>query len=221
MKHKLQGYLPILLMLLCAAGFGGLLLGGVIDLDTVPQLVSDRPGMAVLLILALYGVKGLSGVVIYNALVVVVSLIFPLPAALAVNALGTALCLSVSYWMGRGTRTDKLESLLDRHPKLRRYFGATQRYGFVFCFAVHMLGLNMEVLGVLFGMLRVGFGTYLLSSWLAIMPGMVCFCILGNQLDLRSPVFWLVLAIDLLLILGAFWYTRHKLVREEDQSQPS
>lgn len=38
MKKTLRDYLPILMMLLCAAGFGALLLTGVIDLNTVPQL---------------------------------------------------------------------------------------------------------------------------------------------------------------------------------------
>lgn len=75
MKKTLRDYLPILMMLLCAAGFGALLLTGVIDLNTVPQLVEHRPVLAVLVILALFIAKGFSGVVVYNALVVVVSLI--------------------------------------------------------------------------------------------------------------------------------------------------
>ena len=53
MKKTLRDYLPILMMLLCAAGFGALLLTGVIDLNTVPQLVEHRPVLAVLVILAL------------------------------------------------------------------------------------------------------------------------------------------------------------------------
>ena len=186
MKKTLRDYLPILLMLLCTAGFGILLLTGVLDLNTIPQLVDHRPGLAV-------------------------AVIFPLPAALAINAVGTALCLSISYWIGRSTRTESLEGLLNKHPKLRKYFAATQEYGFVSCFAIHMLGLNMEVLGVLFGMMRLNYWSYLASSWLAIMPGMVCFCILGNNLDFRNPVFWALLIADGLLILGALWYTRHKL----------
>ena len=50
MKKTLRDYLPILMMLLCAAGFGALLLTGVIDLNTVPQLVEHRPVLAVLVI---------------------------------------------------------------------------------------------------------------------------------------------------------------------------
>ena len=218
MKKTLRDYLPILLMLLCAAGFGILLLTGVLDLNTIPQLVDHRPGLAVAVILALFAVKGISGVVVYNALVVVVSLIFPLPAALAINAVGTALCLSISYWIGRSTRTESLEGLLNKHPKLRKYFAATQEYGFVSCFAIHMLGLNMELLGVLFGMMRLNFWTYLSASWLSIAPGMVCLCILGNNLDFKSPVFWAMLALNLVLLLGSLWYTRHKLVQSSSRT---
>ena len=124
------------------------LLGGI---PVAESVVVSWIVMAVLVILALFIAKGFSGVVVYNALVVVVSLILPLPAALAISGVGTALCLSISYWMGRSTRTDSLEGLLSRHPKLNKYFTATQQYGFVFCFTIHMLGPNMELLGVLFG----------------------------------------------------------------------
>lgn len=189
MKKTLRDYLPILMMLLCAAGFGALLLTGVIDLNTVPQLVEHRPVLAVLVILALFIAKGFSGV-----------------------------GLSISYWMGRSTRTDSLEGLLSRHPKLNKYFTATQQYGFVFCFTIHMLGLNMELLGVLFGMMRLNFWTYLSASWLSIAPGMVCLCILGNNLDFKSPVFWAMLALNLVLLLGSLWYTRHKLVQSSSRT---
>ena len=188
-KFRLRDYLPVLIMVLCAVIFGVLLATGVMDLDTVPQLVADRPVLAVLVVLGLYVLKGFSGVVVYNALVVVVSMVLPLPAALAVNGVGTAVCLSISYAMGRFTKTESLESVLDRHPKIKRYFSATQEYGFAMCFAIHMLGLNMEVLGLLLGMLRVDYLTYLAGSWLAIAQGMVCLVIAGNSLDLSSPVF--------------------------------
>ena len=208
---KLRDFAPILIVICCAAVFGTLLMTGVIDLNSIPTLVEHRPVLAVCVVLLFFIIKGLSGVVVYNALVIVVSLIFPLPTALAINGVGTAICLSVSYWIGRRTKTESLESVLDRHPKIKRYFSATQEYGFAMCFAIHMLGLNMEVLGVLFGMMRLNYWSYLASSWLAIMPGMVCFCILGNNLDFRNPVFWALLIADGLLILGALWYTRHKL----------
>ena len=213
-----KNYLPILFVLLCAAVVGALLLGGVIDLDTVPDLAADRPAMALLVIFALFVVKGFSGVVLYNPLVIAVSLIYDLPVALLINGVGTAVCLSISYAIGYRTKTDSLEERLEKYPKFKQYFSATRKYGFVSCFAIHLLGLSMEVLGILFGIMRIGFWRYLISSWLAIIPGMVCFTIAGAQLSLRSPAFWIVLGIDALMILFGILYTR-KHFSQEKQSE--
>ena len=49
-KFRLRDYLPVLIMVLCAVIFGVLLATGVMDLDTVPQLVADRPVLAVLVV---------------------------------------------------------------------------------------------------------------------------------------------------------------------------
>ena len=176
-KFRLRDYLPVLIMVLCAAIFGVLLATGVMDLDTVPQLVADRPVLAVLVVLGLYVLKGFSGVVVYNALVVMVSMVLPLPVALAVNGVGTAVCLSISYAMGRFTKTESLESVLD----------------------------------LLLGMLRVDYLTYLAGSWLAIAPGMVCLVIAGNSLDFSSPVFWIFLGINTVLVVCSVVYTLRKL----------
>lgn len=213
---KLRDFAPILIVICCAAVFGTLLMTGVIDLNSIPTLLEHRPVLAVCVVLLFFIIKGLSGVVVYNALVIVVSLIFPLPTALAINGVGTAICLSVSYWIGRRTKTESLEQKLAEHPKLQKYFSATREYGFVSCFAIHLIGLSMEVLGILFGMLRIDFWTYLASSWLAIIPGMVCFTIAGAELNLRSPLFWLVLAIDGVLILFGILYTKKKILKRQE-----
>ena len=214
MHKRLKDCAPIIVMLMCAAVFGTLLLTGTIDLDTIPQLVDHRPVMAAAVILALYAAKGCSGVILYNALVIVVSLIFPIWQALIVNGIGTAVALSISYLIGSHTKTRHIDDLLTKHPKMQKYFRVTRKYGFVSCFAIHMIGLSMEVLGVLFGMLHIGFWRYLVSSWLAIIPGMVCFTIAGNNLSVRSPVFWIVLVIDLALIAFGIIYTKKQAENE-------
>ena len=210
-KTFLKDYLPLLVVLVCAAVVGALLLTGTLDLDEIPALVQDNHALALAVVLALFVAKGFSGVILYNAIVIAVSLVFPLWEALLINGVGTAVALAISYCIGRRTNAEKLEALLNKNEKIKRLFQATQDYGFVFCFAVHLLGLSMEVLGILFGMLRVGFWTYLTSSWLAIIPGMICFAVMGSTFDLGNPVFWIVLAIDLALIAFGVFYTRRQL----------
>lgn len=209
--RKLKGYAPVLVMAILAVVLGVLILCGVLDLNRLMTLVADKPALAVLMALALFALKGVSVVIIYNVLVVAVSLVFPLPEALIVNAVGLAVSLSVSYAIGRKTDPADLNAMLDRHPRIKRFFTAFQELGFASCFAIHMLGLSMEILGVLFGMTRTNFWTYLISSWLAIYPGTVCFTILGNRLDFRSPVFWVFLVINVVLIAYALVYCHKKL----------
>ncbi len=218
-KKKLRDLAPILLALTCAAVFGGLMLAGVIDLKTIPQLVADQPVLAVLVVAGFYVAKGFSGVVVYNVLVVVVSMIFDLPTALIINSLGTAVTLSISYFLGRCTRTESLEELLDKHPKMKRYFTSSPKYGFVFCFAMHLLGLNMELLGLLFGLLRTRYLTYLAASCLAIAPGMVCLTIAGAELNFRSPLFWVMLAINTVMVIFGVSYTARKIKKEKQSAQ--
>lgn len=218
-KHnKLKGYAPVLLMAVLAVVLGILLLFGVLDLNQLLALVSHDPVLAVLVALALFVLKGVSVVIIYNILVVAVSLVFPLPAALAVNAVGLAVSLSVSYYVGRRTDPSDLNAMLERHPKIKRFFTASQELGFASCFAIHMLGISMEILGVLFGMMRTNFWTYLISSWLAIYPGTICFTILGNRLDFRSPVFWVFLVINVVLIAYALFYCHKRLAAPAEPS---
>ena len=145
-------------------------------------------------------------------------MVFPLPEALIVNGVGLAVSLSVSYFVGRRTDPADLNAMLDRHPRIKRFFTASQELGFASCFAIHMLGLSMEILGVLFGMTRTNYGTYLVSSWLAIYPGTVCFTILGNRLDFRSPVFWVFLVINVALIAYALFYCHKKLAAPAEPS---
>ena len=209
--RKLKGYAPVLLMAVLAVVLGVLILCGVLDLNRLMTLVADKPALAVLVALALFALKGVSVVIIYNVLVVAVSLVFPLPEALIVNGVGLAVSLSVSYFVGRRTDPADLNAMLDRHPRIKRFFTASQELGFASCFAIHMLGLSMEILGVLFGMTRTNYGTYLVSSWLAIYPKTVCFTILGNQMNLHSPVFWVLMVLHVGMMAYALVYCRRRI----------
>ena len=142
-KSKWKGYAPVLGMASLAVVLGVLTLCGVIDLGTLPQLVADKPALAVLVALGLYALKGISVAVVYHVLVVSVALVFPLPAALVINAVGLVISLTASYLVGRHTDPSDLNGLLDRHPRIKRFFDPSQEMGFASCFFIHSLGLSM------------------------------------------------------------------------------
>ena len=177
-KARLKDFAPLLLMLVCAACVGALIFTGVLDIKKVPEFVSDNMLLATIISLALFVLKGFSGVILYNPLVIMVSLIFGLKRALIINSIGTLLTFSVSYLIGSRTETSSIHKKLEKHGGMMKYVDAAKQYGFVFSFAIHMAGLSYEALGLFFGMLRIGFFRYLISSFLAAAPGMICFTVI-------------------------------------------
>ena len=205
---------PILLMLLCAVVMGILFLTGKLTMDDLLSLAQGRSRLITVLILwALYALKGLTAVILFDALVLAAAALFPLSDAIFINCVGLALCLSVSYAVGRFSKNRSAEHWLQKYPKLQRYFRNATEVGFLFCFFLHTLNLSLEAQGVLLGLLRVPFWKYLSGSFLAVVPGMLCFTIFGNAWNLQNPAFWYILALNVCMIAGGVVYAKKRILR--------
>lgn len=157
-----------------------------------------------LLLMGLYVLKACCGIIPYSGLNLATAMSFPLWQAILINLLGTALCFSVSYLFGRMTKTDRLEAKLAEHPKLARYMEGAKEDEWALCFALHIAGLSSEVIGILFGIMRMPYSIYLISSVLGVFPGMVCVSISGGTKDVTSLKFWIFYSINLLTALFGF-----------------
>ena len=211
MLKKLRLYLPIIIMAIIAAVVGILLLNGTLQVDRIIASVNDNKPLAAAVILALFVFKGLSGLP-YAAILVGCSLIFDLPLALAINTVGTLICISVSYLVGRFSKGLSFDGMMEKYPKFRRYFNNATNYSFTFCFAVHTLHLSMEVQGVLFGLLRTGYLPYIAGSMLALLPSMVWFTVIGDKFDFTNPLFWVFAGIDLLTVVIGLAYAKKNII---------
>ena len=211
MLKKLKLYLPIIIMAIVAAVVGVLLLNGTLRVDQIITAVDDNKPLAAAVILALFTFKGLSGLP-YAAILIGCSLIFDLPMALAINAAGTLICISVSYLVGRFSKGLTFDGMMEKYPKFRRYFNNASNYSFTFCFAAHTLHLSMEVQGVLFGLLRTGYLPYIAGSMLALLPSMVWFTVIGDKLDLTNPLFWVFVGVDLLTVVIGLVYAKKNII---------
>ena len=211
MLKKLRLYLPIIIMAIIAAVVGILLLNGTLQVDRIIAAVNDNKPLAAAVILALFAFKGLSGLP-YAAILIGCSLIFDLPMALAINTVGTLICISVSYLVGRFSKGLSFDGMMEKYPKFRRYFNNATNYSFTFCFAVHTLHLSMEVQGVLFGLLRTGYLPYIAGSMLALLPSMVWFTVIGDKFDFTNPLFWVFAGIDLLTVVIGLAYAKKNII---------
>ena len=211
MLKKLRLYLPIIIMVIVAAAVGVLLLNGTLQVDQIIAAVDDNKPLAAAVILALFVFKGFSCLP-YAAILVGCSLIFDLPLALVINSVGTLLCISVSYLVVRFSKGLTFDGMMEKYPKFRRYFNNASNYSFTFCFAAHTLHLSMEVQGVLFGLLRTGYSSYIAGSMLALLPSMVWFTVIGEKFDFTDPLFWVFLGVDLLTVVIGLFYTKRYII---------
>ena len=211
MKDKIRMYLPVLLMLVVAATAGVLIATGVLQVDKIIAAVNNNKPLAALVIMALFAFKGFSCIP-YAVILLGCSLIFDLPVAILINTAGTALCISVSYLVGRFSKELTFDGMLEKYPKFKRYFGNAQKSSFTFVFALHSLHLSMEVQGVLFGLLRTPYLPYVGGSMLALLPSMLWYTVLGENFDLRDIRFWIFVAIDLMTVVLGLIYAKKNII---------
>lgn len=218
MKNKLVKYLPIIVMLIIAATAGILISCGALQVDRVIAAVDDNKPIAALVILALFAFKGCSCIP-YAVIAIGCSLIFELPLAIAINTVGTVLCISVSYLIGRFSKELTLEGTLEKYPKFRKYFNNATNCSFTFCFSVHTLHISTEVQGVLFGLLRTPYPAYAAGSLLALLPSMLWYTVIGDSLDFADPLLWLFLGLDIATVIIGLIYAKKNIIDGNNEKE--
>ena len=198
-------------MLVIALTAGILIRLDILKVDQIIAAVNDNRLIAALVILALFAFKGCSCIP-YAVILIGCALIFELPLAILINTVGTVLCISVSYLIGRFSKGLTFEGIMEKHPKFRRYFSNAENYSFTFVFFTHTLHLSTEVQGVLFGLLRTPYWAYVSGSMVALIPSMLIYTVIGDEFDFTNPLFWAFVALDALTVLIGLVYAKKNLI---------
>ena len=212
MLKKIKNYIPIIIMMLIAIVVGVLFLTDTLDFKSTVAAVSENKPLALTVIIALFLLKGCALIVPFAAVLICSALVFDIQTAVIVNTVGTAICISLSYFIGRFSKELTFEKVINKYPKFKKYFENASDYSFTFCFSVHSFHLPMEVQGVLFGLLRTPYLTYLASSMLALLPSMMYMTIFGDNFDLSNKYFWIFVAVDLLVIAVGVIYSKRNII---------
>lgn len=214
---KLRQYLPLIIMLVIAAVVAALVFTGTVTVDELVAAADDNRALTVAVLAAIYIVKGLSLCIPLAPVAIAASQVFDPFPAIVINTCGTALCISISYCVGRFSKKMTLDSAYERFPKLAGYFRNAHENGFAFCFAVHSLHLSMEAQGVMFGLIRTKYADYLFSSMLALLPSMAWYTVLGERWDLADPRFWIFIGLDVIVILAGLCCFKAKIFKKDDK----
>ncbi len=214
---KIRKLLPLLVMLLIAGGAVAFILTrGSIGVQELLAWSPENKWLAALAALAAYALKSQTVVVPYALIATAVGLIFDLPAALAVNTLGSVVCISLPYLTGRGSDGVLVDALLARQPRMRAFYEANRRHLFLVSLVLRVANLSNDILGLVFGSLKMKYWEYLLSSLVGILPAMVLYTVLGNDLDPFSAPVLICFGVDVASIAAAFLLLRARGGKKAD-----
>lgn len=184
-----------------------------------------HPALAAALLLALFAVKSLS-VFLYSGFLFAASgILFPLPAAIAVNLAGAAVMVSLPYWLGKSLGTQAVQYILRRWPRAAMLHALHKDSNFFFVLIVRLLGiLPADVVSAYMGAVGVRYREYLPACLLGFLPTCVLFPIMGMSIsDVRSPQFLAAAGIGLAATLAsctAFYFYRKQHLQKEHGLAP-
>lgn len=184
-------------------------------LEGILSYTPRQPLLAALVLWGLFAVKSLS-IFLYSGLLYAVSgILFPLPVAIAVNIAGTAVMVSIPYWLGKKLGRQAVQYILHRWPKSAMLHDLRGGSDFFFVLIVRLLGiLSADVVSAYMGAVNVKYKAYLPACLLGFLPTCILFPIMGMSVsDIRSPQFLTAASIELaamLLSCIAFHFYRKK-----------
>lgn len=183
------------------------------------ELLHYRPESnlaAVAAMLGLFVFKSVDFLLNSGVLYAVSAILFPLPAALALNLVGAAIISAVPYFIGRSLGAPLLSLIRRRYPKLYSLERIKTRGVLFFALLLRCVGTPVCIVGVYFGADNSDFRQYMAGSVLGLMPMMIPYTLLGDSAaDYHSPVFIAAVAVRVLVLaLSALLY-RHMLKKEK------
>ena len=189
---------------------------GWLSMDELLHYKPESNLTAVLVMLGLFVLKSVDFLINSGVLYALSAVLFPLPAALALNLVGAAIISAVPYFVGRSLGAPLLALIRRRYPKLRRLEAVQTKGTFFFALLLRCVGVPVCIVGVYFGADNSDFKQYMAGSVLGLMPMMIPYTLLGDgAANFHSPVFIAAVVMRVLvLVLSALLY-RHMLKREK------
>lgn len=161
-----------------------------ITADMILNYTPSNLLLAMIVVLLLFALKTLSVVFFSGILYTASVLIFDMPLALLVNAMGAMVMISEGYFMGKTFGSDLVGTVAEKYPKIKPILHLEDRRPFLFAFLLRMMKLiNFDVGSMYMGASGAKFPPYALASFLTVIPDLVLYAVLGKGIsDLNSTI---------------------------------
>lgn len=180
-----------------------------LTVESIVSFVPPNPVMAAAVMLVLFCVKGVSIFIYCGLLYAVSGVLFPFPAAVLVNLLGSALMVSLPFLIGRKAGNGTLERLIERTPKLKMLKEIPNQNEVLVTFFTRIVGiLPSDPVSMYFGASGMRYIPFLIGSLAGLLPMVVSFTVMGMSVqDVASPAFIISACVELgFILLSAVLY---------------
>ena len=186
-----------------------------ITADLIVNYTPSNLFLAALVMLLLFALKTMS-VFFYSGILYTVSgLIFPLPVAVLVNALGLVVMIAEGYLNGRFLGSDLVGTVSEKYPKIVPILKLEDKRPFLFTLLLRMMKIiNFDMGSMYMGATKAAFVPYAAASFLTVVPELILFAVVGKGIsDLSAGnVFVAVIiyaAITIASMLLIAWLAKH------------
>lgn len=204
------------ILLWCAILVWAILNRSRFTLDAILSYTPESPLLAAVIMMGFFALKSLT-VVFYSGLLYLANgALFPLPATILLNILGTCVMVLIPYHTGRGVGAEYAVALAEKYPKLKAAEALRNRNRLAFVTLLRSVKVvNFDIGSMYMGAVRLPLPIALLGSVLGMAADIVLFPIIGENLgNPRSSAFWAALGLDLMISAITIWISKRK--KKED-----
>lgn len=172
---------------------------------TAEKLLSWQPEnlfLVAVILLCFFAVKSILVFVPIMIPQILVGHLYPRNLAIIINLLGLVIVMAVPYWLGKKRGGGKMETLLQKYPKLQAVLNAQDNNQMAFSFMLRACAVPpVDVVTMYLGASGMPFLTNVIGGTLGCLPGMVLTTFLGASIrDPKSREFWLALILNILWV---------------------
>ena len=181
-----------------------------LSIEKILAFTPKSPVLAALVILLLFALKSLSIVFYCGILYAVDGILFSLPVAIFLNLCGTAVMVSIPYFIGKKAGSPLVRKLTEKYPKIEKMREIRSDNNLFFTFFVRFIGfLPCDIVSLYMGAIGIPYPTYFIGCLLGMLPPTITLPIMGiNITDVSSPGFLIALGVEIMLMASSFFIYR-------------
>lgn len=174
------------------------------SVDEVLRYSPADPVLAALVMLLLFALKSMSIFIYSGILYAANGILFPLPVAILLNIAGTAVMVTVPYFIGKRSGQELSQVILRRFPKAGLIKTFRDKNDFMLTLIARLVGLPCDIVSLYFGACQTKYPKYLAACIVGLLPPTVTLPIIGtNASNVGSPQFIISVCVNVCCMVGS------------------